>query len=294
MSDPAATAKPEPTAQDLWDAELSAADASTPAAEVVAPTPVQTPAAPAAVATPAAVDPYAGLHPSIRTRLESVDALAERLRKAEGHIGGLSSENKRLKEEFVATAKAVSATGARAPTQAQVSTVKWDQLKTEFPEWAEALEERLGGVNTAQPDIDGLRNQIREELTSQLTTSISATLKSEIAAETEGRLVNAAHRNWRDTVKTKDFSDWYEKQGSDVQALGASPKAEDAMALLDKYQAQKAGTPAADPAAIKAARAARLQDAATVARGGSTTVPVKSTEDMTPQEYWNHLAAQKK
>jgi hypothetical protein len=237
-------------------------------------------------------DPYAGLHPTIKAKLESQDLLAERLRKAEGHIGGLSSENKRINTELAA-AKAAAAAVKQAPSQtqvakAQVSTEKWDQLKSDFPEWADALEERLG--STAQPDFDGLRNQIREELTPQLTNEISAKLKSEIAAETEGRLVNIAHRGWRDTVKTPDFSNWYATQPEHVKALGASPTAEDAITLLDHYRAQTAGKP--DAATIKASRQQRMKEAATVARGSGSMAPVKSTDDMTPEEYWAHLARQ--
>jgi hypothetical protein len=161
-------------------------------------------------------------------------------------------------------------------------------LKTDFPEWADALEERLG--NTAQPDLDGLRNQIRDELTPQLTTDISTRLKAEIAAETEGRLVNIAHRGWKDTVKTPDFQTWYGQQPQHVQALGASPTAEDAITLLDHYRAQTANKPNA--ATIKASRQQRMQEAATLAKGNSSMTPVKSTDDMSPEEYWAHLARQ--
>lgn len=235
-------------------------------------------------------DPYAGLHPTIRAKLEAQDLLAERLRKAEGHIGGLSSENKRINTELAA-AKAAAAAVKQAPSQtqvakAQISTEKWDQLKTDFPEWADALEERLG--SNAQPDIEGMRNQIREELTPQLTQDISAKLKAEIATETEGRLVNIAHRGWKDTVKTPDFQTWYGQQPQHVQALGASPTAEDAITLLDHYRAQTANKPNA--ATIKASRQQRMQEAATLAKGNASMTPVKSTDDMSPEEYWAHLA----
>lgn len=286
----------EPTAQQMWDAELAASKEPVTPAEPVVATEAVVPVPPVVVVTPVVEDPYAGLSPALRAKLDGIDGLAERLRKAEGHIGGLNSENTRIKTELAA-AQAAAKTVTVAPTATQTaaaakSTVKWDQLKTEFPEWAEAVEERLGGTST-QPDLDGLRNQIREELTPDLTASISAKLKAEIAAETEGRLTNIAHRGWRDTVKTQEFVTWYNAQPADVRALGASPIAEDAITLLDSYKAQQSVVPAVDPAAIKAARQARLAEAASLVKGGSTGAIVKSTDDMTEAEYWNYLAAQK-
>lgn len=283
----------EVTEQEMWAEEAKAiepAEVATVAATDVVP--AATPETKVEPAANANDDPYAGLHPAIKAKLESQDLLAERLRKAEGHIGGLSSENKRINTELAA-AKAAAAAVTQAPSQtqvakAQLSTEKWDQLKTDFPEWADALEERLG--NTAQPDLDGLRNQIRDELTPQLTTDISTRLKAEIAAETEGRLVNIAHRGWKDTVKTPDFQTWYGQQPQHVQALGASPTAEDAITLLDHYRAQTANKPNA--ATIKASRQQRMQEAATLAKGNSSMTPVKSTDDMSPEEYWAHLARQ--
>lgn len=285
------------TDQQVWDQEASQANAPQPAAAAAAnPVPTEPVAAsePTKPVTPAAepTDPYAGLHPAIRAKLEQQDQLMDRIRKAEGHIGGLSSENRRIKDELAA-AKAAAEAVRSAPTQAQVvqakaSTEKWDQLKTDFPEWADALEERLGA--TAQPDIEGLRSQIRDELTPQLTEHISTRLKAEIASETEGRLVNIAHRGWKDTVKTPEFVSWYEAQPADVKALGASPTAEDAISLLDSYKAAVAAKPGAEQ--IRQQRQKRMQEAASIARGNQGGAPVKSTDDMTPEEFWNHLARQ--
>lgn len=282
------------TDQQIWDEEAKATTPEEPVTPEAAPV-VEAPAnqtAPEAAAPVATDDPYAGLHPSIKAKLEASDALVQRLRNVEGHIGGLTSENKRITAELAA-AKAAAEAVRSAPTQAQVaqakvSTEKWDQLKADFPEWSEAIEERLG--NSAQPDLEGLRNSIREELTPQLTQQISAQLKAEIAAETEGRLVNVAHRGWKDLVKTDEFTSWYSAQPDHVKALGASPTAEDAIALLDHYKAHTAAAP--DVAQIRDTRRQRLQEAASVARGTGSQAPVKSTDDMTDAEYWAYLARQ--
>jgi hypothetical protein len=273
------------TAEDLWNEELAAsADSTTPAPEAEVAKPDPTP-----VSTPAA-DPYEGLHPAIRKQLEDQAALADRLRKTEGHIGGLTSELKRTRDELAA-AKAAATQVKEAPTAAAVaaahkSTEKWDQLKEDFPEWAEALEERLG--SNAQPDVEGLRSRIQEELTAQLGPKIRNELKAEIAAETEGRLVGIAHRGWKQTVNTAEFATWLANAPPEVKALADSTVAEDAIELLDSFKAQVAQAP--DPSKIAASRKQRLADAATVARGAAATEPVKSTADMTQQELWDFYA----
>lgn len=291
-----ATEANEPTAQQLWDAEL-AASAETDAASTAKPadaaaTPVAAPA-PTPAPTPApstAADPYEGLHPAIRKQLDDQAAMMDRLRKTEGHIGGLTSELKRTKDELAA-AKAAALQVREAPTAAAVaaaqkSTEKWDALKTDFPEWAEALEERLGG--NAQPDLDGLRSQIQDELTANLAPKIRNELKAELAAETEGRLVGIAHRGWRSTVNTPEFAAWLNVASPEVKALADSSVAEDAIDLLDRFKAQVAQQP--DPRKIAESRKARLAEAATVARGASATNPVKSTADMSAEELWDFYA----
>lgn len=296
------------TAQQIWDAEIAASASGTlePAVKPELPAPVVK-TEPAATITPPATptppeDPFQGLHPAVRARLEAVDGLSNRLRNAEGHIGGLSSANKRLETELDA-AKAAAKTVQNAPTVAQVATTKvgsekWDQLKTEFPEWAEAVEERLGAQQGTQPDIDALRNQIREELTPQLTGAISATLRAENDAKLESRLVNIIHRGWTNTVKTPEFSAWMLTQPQDVQALGASEVAEDAIDLLNKFKADTKpaadAPPPVDPAKVAEQRRKRLQEASSVARGNANLAPTKSEADMSEQEYWNFLAEQKK
>lgn len=311
-----ATAAPQATpqtAEQMWAEEAANTSTATadpaPAAPNLTPEPAApaatAPAAPAAPAAPVTQeDPYAGLHPAVAERLKSVDGLAQRLRQTEGHIGGLGSqlkdvqqENVRLKTDLAAATKAAAASGAATPTTAAVQAAgknseKWKALQEQFPEWAEAVDERLGAPQVP-PDLDALRTQVRDEITSDLTTRITADVRASIAAETESRLVNIAHRGWTDTVKTQAFVDWMGKQSPEVQALGASPVAEDAIQLLDSFKdSQKGLPPPVDPAKIKADRQARLKEAASIARGSNALAPVKSEEDMTPEELWNYFAAQ--
>jgi hypothetical protein len=289
----------ELTAQQMWDQELNG-EATPP---VVSETPVVAEPAPASAApaetTPAApvtpvpavpaADPYAGLPDVVRNELQAAKLQGDRLRRVEGQIGGLMSENKRLQQE-ITTARTVAPT-AVAPTATQVaaatvSTEKWKQLKGEFPEWADAIEERLGGLTPAQPNIDQLRATIKDELKADIQAN--ETRLNEYKTQTEQRLVGIVHPGWLSTVKEKEFVDWMGKQPDTVRALAASPEAEDAIAMLNMYKATKA--PVVDTAAIQNSRKQRLAEAASVARGNTAVTPVKSTDDMTDKEYWDYLA----
>jgi hypothetical protein len=307
------------TAEQIWAEEAvqptppnQNVEAPSPApapAPAPAPSPAAAPApapSPAPSPAPAGDDPYAGLHPTIAQRLRGLDGLEQRLRKSEGTLGNLNStlrtvqdENAKLKTALEQRAT-TAASGGAAPTAAAVAAAgknseKWDALKAEFPEWAEAVEERLGqaGQQQAPVDLDALRKQIGDELTASLTERLTPQIREQLQGETEERLVNVAHRGWKDTVKTPAFTEWMKAQTPEVQALGGSPVAEDAIALLDGFKSWQATQPApVDPARVAAERKQRLQDAATVARGGSSQTPIRSTDDMSADELWAFEAAE--
>lgn len=305
MSTPAEQQGTEPTAAELW--KSVAADREQAAPETPEQTqhvePPKEPVQPTEQTTQAAVpevtvDPYEGLSPAVKAKLEQLDTLAASMRTAHTHIGNLMQQNKSLVEQVAAAKQAIPA-GTPTPTAAQVteatkSFAKFEQLKKDFPELVDALEERFGAVAPA-PDLDALRSQIQEQLEGEITTKLTAKVRDEIAAETEARLLNAAHRNWTETVKSKEFTEWTQKQAPEIQALGASPKAEDAMQMLDLFKAQQAvAAPRVDPAKVLADRQARLKEAAGLTRGTSAMEPVKSIDDMTPAEQWAFMAAERK
>jgi hypothetical protein len=168
-----------------------------------------------------------------------------------------------------------------------VSTEKWVQVKSEFPEWADAIEERLGGMTPAQPNLDELRTKVRDELKVELAGTGNDALNA-YKSQMEGRMVGMVHPGWQSLVKEKEFVDWMGKQPDTVRTLAASPEAEDAIAMLNMYKATKA--PVVDTTAIQNSRKQRLAEAASVARGNTAGAPVKSTDDMSDKEYWDYLA----
>jgi hypothetical protein len=200
--------------------------------------------------------------------------VTQRLRNAEGHIGGLGSQ---LKQQ-VQAAQQVTAKGGEAPTAgeiraAQANPEKMDALKRDYPEFADAMEsalnERLSALEqrlAAQQPVQQQPGIGQEEI---------SRLRSEMSVEIR-------HPGWQDRVQTPEFVGWLRRQPREVQMLAASESPQDAVRLLDLHS--EAST------SVTSQRTQRLASAAAIpsGRSGSNT-RAKAVEDMTPQEYWAYL-----
>lgn len=231
------------------------------------------------------VDPYQGLHPDVRARLERFDQMAasqqqlvNELREAKGRIGALQSE----------FAKARQAQPAEQPTQRQIAAAqadqeKWAALKQDFPEWGEGItayvEARLGQLGGA-----GLTPEQVEQLVAQRTDATTAQLEKKF----NEALVSVKHKDWRKDVNTPEFANWFQVQSPDVQALANSRDGFDAIDMLDRFHADKA-KPAAD---VKQERQNKLA-AAVTAKPGAAAKVTKTFDDMSPAEQWEYLARER-
>lgn len=268
--------------QAMWDEEAAATAKETPEATPA----VETPPEPEAVAeevpaeTPAEVPPETPVDPNEELRA-TVAQLQDRLRKTEGHIGGLTSELKRTKEAMAAGTAAAQSTNGEAPTSTQMQTASknpaaWDKLKNDFPEWAEGVEAYMA---TRQAPQGLTPEQVQERLQQQ-----EAALRAEMAAQLNELRVETRHEGWKETVNSAEFFAWAKAQSPDIQALAASDSPSDAIRMLDLYKSAKA-KPVAD---VAQERKSRLTASATP-RGDNTT-PRKSVDDMTPRELWEFEA----
>lgn len=202
-------------------------------------------------------DPWEGVNPAVKETLDSltsklaiVDKFPDRLRNIEGHIGGLTNQIKTA----LASAKAVEKKGLDAPSDSQierasVSSEKWKQIQEDYPEWAEAMEERLALFKPSIPpppkvDLDGFRSDLETRMNGAI---------SDASREMHGAIVSIKHEGWQETVKTSDFTNWFKGQAPELRALADSPRAVDAIRLLDAFKAAK----------NKQDKEARLKDAIT-------------------------------
>lgn len=231
-------------------------------------------------------DPFAGLSPEVQERLKKLDeltalipSLQSSVKTAEGRVAAMQREMDVARN----AAKAVKG----GPSQAQIAAAagsieKWDSLKEDFPDWAEATEQfvkhSLAGI---APGAQGIGS---EELNALLESRLQATRAEALKAIEEAK-VEGKHEDWREVIRTEKFGAWFDEQPEDVKQLAFSDRGRDAIRMLDLF---KAGT--AKPATQRQdERTARLA-AAVGNKPGATGRVSKTVDQMTPQELWDYEA----
>lgn len=279
---------PQDEAQKIWD-QLDAEESGRAPAPAPAEPPQQEPE-PEANPTDSAPAEEAGAlpvseeeaTPGDQALLDKINGLeqmlsqvTQRLRNAEGHIGGLGSQ---LKQQLQA-AQQVTAKGGEAPTateirDAQKSPEAMARLKADYPEFADAMESALN------ERLNLIEQQLKQQL--QQTPAQPTVTPQEIAQLRSEMFVEVKHPGWQERVRTPEFVGWLQRQPREVQMLAASESPQDAVRLLDLHSD-----------AVKSAassRTQRLSSAAAIPSGRSgTNIRQKAVDDMTPEEYWRYL-----
>ena len=282
-------------AQQLWNEEAAKLDADDQSADQqMATAPEDSlledePIAEEAAPSEEPEDPLASLPEAVRAKLAQIDELAtanaqllHHVKTAEGRVAAMQREfqQARVAQQQVAPQE--------APSQGQIVNAaknpeKWEQLKEDFPEWAGAMEEyvasKLGSVQSQQ----GFDPQQVAAFVQQQVDQTKAEMRQAI----EEARVDGKYENWKDTVNTLEFTQWFTVQPPDVRALANSDSARDAIRMLDMFHETKKRS-ASD---IKQERGQRLAAAATTRPG--QTPPPKSLDDMSPEELWNYEAAKR-
>jgi hypothetical protein len=282
-------------AQQLWDEEAAKLDADDQSAnQQMATAPEDSlledePIAEEAAPDVEPEDPLAGLSDVVRAKLAQIDELAtanaqllHHVKTAEGRVAAMQREfqQARVAQQQVAPQE--------APSQGQIANAaknpeKWEQLKEDFPEWAGAMEEyvasKLGSVQPQQ----GLDPQQVAAFVQQQVDQTKAEMRQAI----EEARVDGKYENWKDTVNTLEFTQWFTVQSPEIRSLANSDSARDAIRMLDLFHDTKKRS-ASD---IKQERGQRLAAAATTRPG--QTPPPKTLDDMSPEELWNYEAAKR-
>ena len=227
------------------------------------------------------IDPWSNVDPVIRTELDILksklsesESIEERLKQTERRLGSVLNELHAAKE----TAKQVT----DAPTkeqmiEANINDDSWNELKEDFPEWAQGIESKLA-ANSAEmrkelPDVVAIRDEISREFGERY---------SELESKLTGSIVSSHHKNWRDIVQSDDFQTWRETNG-----VNDTNDAAEAIASISAYNEYKKSVPTVKD--IKAEREQRLKTAENVT-GRKINGP-KSEADMTEEELRASIAA---
>jgi nitrogen regulatory protein PII-like uncharacterized protein len=220
------------------------------------------------------VDPWEGVNPALKqafdvmsSRVETLTATETRLKQAESRIGAITNE--------LHAAKKAAEVVKEAPTAAQmaaaaVSDEKWESLKKDFPEWAEAFDGRFDQKLTVK--LKELRDELKEEIKSVVPGTTTENL--------DLRLLSIVKPKWKETVASPEWKEWLAIQNAETAALITSDKAEDAISILTAFEEAKRGSKTATE--IAAERNQRLRTAVLPVGGKAT--PAKSEAEMTAEE----------
>jgi hypothetical protein len=177
------------------------------------------------------------------------DPLLKRVRHLEGKFGTVNSTlNKLVQLAETQTARQ----GHEAPTREQIeaatqSNEKFETLKEEFPEWAEAMTEQSASLKAdikadIKDDLDGLvSREDAERMAEAARTQARHYARLDGWFDRSGtRLAARAEElgtfgSWEEIVADSKFGDWLEGQALETQELADSPNASDAITLLDLY-----------------------------------------------------------
>jgi hypothetical protein len=226
------------------------------------------------------VDPYAGLPEVVKEKLGLVDKLQNDLKASNGRLASIQrdldvAKQARLKTDDAPTEKAIEAAAKKSE--------KWEKLKEDFPEWAEAMDERLGSLALPRA-IDP--NQIQGLFGEQLVKAQQEFDQKIRAIQIER--IEEKHEGWLETINTPDFAAWMNTQPAEIKALADSDKSRDAIKMLDLFEESRKRAFSANQTAIEQERQSRLDMAAT--RKGPSAPPPKGDEELTEDEIWNQEA----
>lgn len=210
-----------------------------------------------------------------RIRLEAAAEAEQkhlkRIRDLSGEIGGLKQKLGNLE-----TAKAAAESqGSDAPTTQQIkeastSGTKLAKLKEDFPEFAEALEEVVGGIKpTGGVDPNDMAKLSQAAAEAQQRAEATA---QELVMLQEKRRLDKAHPDWEEVIEDNSYKQWLAVQNPQIQyAATHSNDARDAITILNLYK-QSQEQEAASSTADKSRRVSqRLESAVTPTSGKQVT-----------------------
>jgi hypothetical protein len=186
-----------------------------------------------------------------------VREMEQQLRSEIGRQSALQRKTQELQAKLDAPGTDKSGAGR------QVSA-RMKQLMEDFPEIAEAMKEELDGR------LSALETDFRNTVSPLAERERSRELQS---AETR---VMEAYPDFKTTVNSPAFIEWYQRQPPAVQSLVSSQEPNDAIALLDYFSGGKRGgnpPPDARVQEIKAKRDAALQRNVSVRNTSAAVIP---------------------
>lgn len=267
------------TEDQLWAEEVARSTGGNPAAEnEITETPADPPAEPEKVET---AEPTPAATPAAPTAEERMARLEQLMAQVGNDVKQFGGRVSAMQREMAQAENARKAAGDAAPTKAQVDAAKtdskkWVQLKEDFPEWGEAIEEYVAARVPTQAPAAPAAPAVDPE-------AIKAQLKRELQQE----LIVDRYPDWQHVAKTNEFQTWFNAQPAEFRKLGESERGADVIHVFDKFNEAKTKS----VADIQQNRRQKLGAAAGVGQPGRTVPPAKSESELTAEEIWNQEVA---
>lgn len=161
--------------------------------------------------------------------------LNNKLRSVDARLGRLSNDFSQLSQ----AAKVAKESGAAAPSNSQITAATTDakrkQLKEEFPEWAEALDELQAEMVSRIPKIDFTQQmKLEQKFSQQLEGQKLEAQRQAFLARQMARL-DMEYPDWEATIVSEPYKQWLSQQPEEVKVLTNSERAVDALRVLDAY-----------------------------------------------------------
>ncbi len=235
------------------------------------------------------VDPWAGVNPALKQmfddmsqKVAALPTVEARLKQAESRVGSLSNE--------LHNAKQAAAAVKDAPTKEQMEAAAkseegWQALKEDFPEWAEAIDGRVNAklATLKEEIVAGLHG---EGKTAEEIAQLKETLAEGTAEQIQMGILEFLKPGYQSTVAMKEYQEWLKTQPEDIVKLTKSPRAADAIVVLDSFEESVGKQKTAEE--IASERKRRLKTAHIPQ--GKKSAPTKSEADMTEAELRQSLA----
>jgi len=215
--------------------------------------------------------------------------IKSKFRDIDGKFGGLSQQFTTFKTE-VAAARTPVQTADEAPSKGQIAaasanSAKWNQLKDDFPEWADAIEERLSSLMPKQE-----AKPAKAETPAVEQKPVSDPRVDDMSLQLETMRTKEAHPDLKEIVDSDGWKVFMAGLPAQLQMLASSRKAEDAIFLLDHY---KSSTTQKSSTQLAAERQGKLRNAVNPVRGQATPRrSVVSLDDMSEEQLFDYYAAQ--
>jgi hypothetical protein len=235
-------------------------------------------------------DPWAGVNPALKAMFDSMqskvsvlDETQARLKQAESRLGAMTNE-------FYAAKKAAESASI-APTKAQLeeaakSDESWEELRGEFPEWADATDKRMNTkIAALRKELSGVDKTAAVQ---EKVAQIEASMKNTAPMEIQKAIVSFFHPDWEKAIATPEWNSWLKEQPAELKGKITSDKAADAVAVLDAFKKTQGVTKTA--AEIAEERKKRVR--ASVNPQGGKAIPTKSESDMNEAELRAAIAAE--